>query len=236
MVKFGQLKSKIEQKLIESYSNQNFKSELATFKNLVLGNKNVSKLYFHYDELTSNKGLNESESKEFINESLNLIKKIEITETDLKEIKKWVRGVKTTNQYKSVDDLISEGLDATKIVNIKNKLSSILIQEKKESVQKANLPLKSMVNVANQTLMKHFEKLNESDKKELSQIINLDDNELVGRFSKELKDVINKLNVHLNESTDEESKNKIVETIDAIKGKEINKLELYKLSKLNESL
>ena len=43
MTKFGILKSKIENVLLESYKNDTFKDELKTFKKLVLENKNVSK-------------------------------------------------------------------------------------------------------------------------------------------------------------------------------------------------
>ncbi len=60
MIKFGNIKSKIEEKLLESYSKNTFKSEMKNFKSMVLGNKNISKLFYLYDEMSSNKGLNES--------------------------------------------------------------------------------------------------------------------------------------------------------------------------------
>jgi hypothetical protein len=59
-MKFGILKSKIEKLLAESYTNNTFKKELSNFKKLVLENKNISKVFYLYDELNSNKGLNES--------------------------------------------------------------------------------------------------------------------------------------------------------------------------------
>ena len=49
MVKLGLIKSKIEKKLLESYSNKSFKYELNNFKNYVLSNKKLSELYYHYD-------------------------------------------------------------------------------------------------------------------------------------------------------------------------------------------
>ena len=59
-MKFGILKSKIETLLSESYSKKTFKQELSNFKKYVLENKNISKLYYLYDDLTSNKGINET--------------------------------------------------------------------------------------------------------------------------------------------------------------------------------
>jgi preprotein translocase subunit SecA len=51
-MKFGKLKSKIENKLIESYKNDTIKNDMSKFNSLVLKNKNVSKLFYLYDELT----------------------------------------------------------------------------------------------------------------------------------------------------------------------------------------
>ena len=39
-MKFGILKSKVDRRLLESYSNQTFQKELKTFKKLVLENSN----------------------------------------------------------------------------------------------------------------------------------------------------------------------------------------------------
>jgi hypothetical protein len=236
MVKLGLIKSKIEKKLLESYSNKSFKYELNNFKNYVLSNKKLSALYYHYDELTSKKGLNESICKEFINETLQKIKEINLLESEIKDLKKWVSDIKSKNNYKIVDDLISENLDVNKILTIKMKLSKVLSESDNLANTKSNIPIKSMVNIANQTLMKHFETLNESDKIELNEILNLGESELVKEYSKNIKEVIEKLTFHLNESNDQESKEKINETIKAIKNKEINRLEFYKLSKLNKSL
>ena len=70
MKNFGLLKSKIENVLLESYSNNTFKNEITTFKKLVLENKNISNLYYLYDELNSPKSLNESFVNDYINECI----------------------------------------------------------------------------------------------------------------------------------------------------------------------
>ena len=67
-MKFGILKSKVDKRLLESYSNQTLQKELKTFKKLVLENSNISKLFYLYDELRTNQGLNESVLDDYINE------------------------------------------------------------------------------------------------------------------------------------------------------------------------
>jgi hypothetical protein len=54
---FGILKSKIENTLLESYKKGTLKNELKNFKKYVLENKNISKLYYLYGDLSSNKGM-----------------------------------------------------------------------------------------------------------------------------------------------------------------------------------
>ena len=71
-MKFGILKSKIEDCLVESYKKNSLKKDMFVFEELVLKNKSLSTLYFLYDELSKNKGLNESFVNEYINESIIL--------------------------------------------------------------------------------------------------------------------------------------------------------------------
>ena len=71
-MKFGILKSRIENCLVESYRKDTLKKNMFVFEELVLKNKSLSTLYFLYDELSKNKGLNESFINEYINESIVL--------------------------------------------------------------------------------------------------------------------------------------------------------------------
>lgn len=236
MIKFGTIKSKIENKLLESYNSEKFGVEINNFKSYVLNNKKLSKLFYLYDELVSKKGLTESESKDFINECVSMIKKIKITESELTQLKKWIRSSKSDKKYKIVDDLLSENLDIKKIVTLKNEIVKTLMEQEDSIENKVNIPITSMINVANQTLNKHLQTLSESDRKEFENIVKLSDNELIENFRKVTNELESKLNQHLLETTDESSKNKITETMSVIKNKEINKLELYKLISLNNSL
>lgn len=234
-MKFGLLKSKIEKKLLESYNKNTFKSEMANFKKLIISNKDVSKMFNYYNELSTNKGLSESETKEFIDETLSLIKQLKITENSLKDINKWVSEIKTKNEYKTIDDLVSEVSDVSKILKLKKTISENLIIKNQVDSQIVNVPLKSMVSIANKTLSKFLEKLNESEQKELNEIIKMTEKEIKENFKTIKEEVISKLKSHL-ENSDSESKEKITETISVIESKESNKVEFYKLKELSKSL
>ena len=74
---FGKIKSIIENNLIESYRDEKeLKKSLREFRHNVLNNKNISKLYSLYDQLSTPQGLNESEAKDFVEEGINLIQKL----------------------------------------------------------------------------------------------------------------------------------------------------------------
>ena len=54
---FGTLKTKIETASVELYNKPEFKDFMKNFKTMVLENKDLSELYFIYDDLSSNKGI-----------------------------------------------------------------------------------------------------------------------------------------------------------------------------------
>ena len=120
-MKFGLLKSKIERCLVEAYTNDTIKRDLFVFDQLVAKNKNINKLYFLYDELSSNKGLNESVASDFINQSIvlyeNTINKIQNSE--IKDLELWVEDIKTQNNYQDIDNLFSNN-----VLTFENKIKS----------------------------------------------------------------------------------------------------------------
>lgn len=87
-MEFGLLKTKIEESLSNSYNRRTLKKDMFVFNELVLENRNVAKLYFLYDELSNNKGLNENLATEFINESVKMYNQITkgISKTNLNEL------------------------------------------------------------------------------------------------------------------------------------------------------
>lgn len=242
MVKFGILKTKIETLLLESYSNNTFKNEIKTFNKLVLGNKNISKLFYLYDELNSNKGLSESIAKEFVFESItlyeNLINKVQ--NKDIKLIMDWVSKTKTNNQYEHIDNLLGRSDDVLNLENkIKNKkivVENLQKEPYSNSDTNINIPINSMLNIANKTYSEYINNLTESEQKEVIGLLRMDESTLDRKFNELRDDAIVKLTILTVNEGDESVRNTINETIDNIKIKTPDRLELVKLRSLIDKL
>jgi hypothetical protein len=239
MENFGLLKSKIEQKLLESYKNNTFKSEMVNFKKYVLENKNISKIYYLYDELSSKKGLSKDVVGDYINESINVYENTlsKIKTQDLVNLKNWISNVKTNNIYESVDNVLSlDVLNIEKRVLSKKQLSESLTQKKVENTSKTNLPLSAMVNIANKTITNYIDGLNESEKKELSSLLSADDKVLNEEFNNMQTKVVEKLSGLKESESDNVVKVKLQETIDKVSNETYNRIGYYKLRNLFENI
>ena len=240
-MKFGILKSKIENVLLESYKKNTFKDELKTFKKLVIENKNVAKIFYLYDELSSPKGLNESYVNEFINESVKLYEKSisKITKSELKEVNEWVKNSTVENSYSKIDDLFtSDVLTIESRIKSKKLISETLrkLPITTTTTKSIELPLSTMVSVANKTIKNYIDGLNESDKKELINLLSEDDSTLTEKYNTLKENVVEKLN-NMKESSDDNSvKSRIDETLSKVLSEKFDKLSYFKLKGLNENL
>jgi hypothetical protein len=238
-MKFGILKSKIENVLLESYKNNTFKDELKTFKKLVIENKNVAKIFYLYDELNTPKGLNESYVNEFINESVKLYEKSisKITKEELKVLNEWVKNSTVENSYSNVDDLFtSDVLTIESRIKSKKLISETLRKLPVTTTKGIELPLSTMVSVANKTIKNYIDGLNESDKKELINLLSEDDSTLTEKYNTLKENVVDKLN-NMKESSDDNSvKSRIDETLTKVLSEKFDKLSYFKLKGLNENL
>lgn len=238
-MKFGKLKSKIENKLVESYKNGTIKTDMSKFNSLVLKNKNISKLFYLYDELTSNKGLNESIANEFINESItayeNIINKIKTD--DLKNLNIWLEGSEYNNEYDVIDDLFSTGI--TKLeekITSKKTILETITKQPKENKEVVAVPLKTMVNIANKTISNYVSNLNESDQKKLKTLLSSKEDELIEKYNSLKESVISKLEKIQEKEQDKEVEKTINETIEKINQESFDKLGYLKLQELNNNL
>lgn len=230
---FGKFKTLIENTLLESYTNTTrFKQSIKEFKHNVLKHKNVSKLYSLYDQLSTPQGLTESEAKEYLNEGITLIQylipKVKLPKS-LNESKR--------NDYEDIDILVyTNKSDITERIESKNKIISRLMGEKNSIKESVNIPIKSMVKIANQTLSNYIDTLDESTKKSFINLISEDTEVLQTKFEQLRENTINKLNVLLENETEDETKNTLLETIKKIETDEFDQLNYVRLKNLESSL
>jgi len=238
-MKFGIIKSKIDYVLSESFKNElHFKEEMKLFKKNILENKTLSKLFYLYDELSTKKNVNKNIVNEYINESITIYENLanKIKPSDLKKLNTWLIDVNVENSYEKIDDLFSN-----EILKLENKIQSKkLIAEsltKIGTIEKEviNIPVSSMIKLANKTLNNFIQGLNESDKQELIKFLSQDEQTMEGEYNVIKEEVIVKLNNH-KRGSDEDTSNKIQETISKIKNEKFDKLTFFKLKNLNENL
>lgn len=239
-MKIGLLKSKVEKYLTESFKKETLKENMFVFNELVLKNKNLSKLFFLYDNLSQNKNLNESAANDLINESIliyeNTINKL--TKKELQDLNLWIGHVKTKNEYSDIDNLFSNNVltledkiksKKTIVENLKGKLIN-----KKENL--FNAPLSIVVESANKTIKNFIETLEPSSKNTLLKILKEDVDKLEIKYEILKESVIEKLeDLKLNESNTE-TKSTINETIKKVGNESFDRINYFKLFELNKSI
>ena len=240
---FGTIKTKIESTAVEFVNNPEFKRFIFEFKHLVLENKDLSELYYIYDDLSLNKGLATDIANDYINESIEYSQiLLESQSKRLKEINLWINSwnEKTTNNYSDIDNVIYKtGIKYLEsILESKKNIKNILTKEenRKEITESINIPISSMVKIANENLKKELGYLNENDKKELDEILSLNGEELKENFDNLKKLVLENLKVSINESSDKELESTINKTINKVMESKCNHYDYYKLKKLSLGL
>jgi len=240
---FGTIKTKIENTAIELSKTPEFKRFIFEFKHLVLENKDLSELYYIYDDLSSNKGLPNDIANDYINESIEYSQiLLESQGNRLKDINVWINSwnKNTSNNYSDIDDVIYKtGIkNLENILESKKNIKNIITKEesRKDITESINIPISSMVKIANENLKKELGHLNENDKKELDEILSLNGEELKENFDNLKKLVLDNLKVSINESSDKELESTINKTINKVMESKCNHYDYYKLKKLSLGL
>jgi membrane-associated HD superfamily phosphohydrolase len=213
------------------------------FKIMVLENKDISELYYIYDDLSTNKGLDKDLAEDYLNESLEYSQiLISSSKNIINRLDTWVSKYikESKNNYKDIDNAIYNKSirNLESVLESKNIIKKTLISENKKSeltIQETNLPISSMVKIANETLKKEIS-LNESEQKELNEILSLNGDDLKEEFTKTKKIVLDNLKNSINESKDNDLNNTISKTIEKIKESKCDHYEYYKLKKLSLGL
>ncbi len=239
---FGKIKTMLEEASVVSYKKNEFSKYMTVFKNMVLENKDICELYYIYDDLSTNKGLDRDIADDYINENVEYSKVlVSENEKTLNKLSNWLENIveSTSNNYKNIDALIYNDSikNLEKVLESKKQIKNVLIKEsvKLENKETVNMPLQTMVKMYESTLKSNIN-LNENEIKEISELKSLSKNEIENEISELKESIISKLKVTLNESKDGELNSTINDTISKISDTEVDHYNLYKLRKLNSDL
>jgi F0F1-type ATP synthase membrane subunit b/b' len=243
MSKFGQLKTNIEKTSIGLFGKNEFGKFMNEFKSNILENRDLSEIFYIYDDLSSKKGLDRDIADEYVNESIEYCQiLIENNKSKLSKLNEWILSYtdETNNSYKNIDTVVYNNSIKylENVLESKKQIISNLISEevKKEIKESVNLPLSTIVKVAEDNLKNELSSLSESDKKELTSISSLSKEELETEFNTLKESVISNLKGSLNESKEDDIKTMIGETITKISDSKCTHYDLYKLRKLQQGL
>jgi hypothetical protein len=233
-MKFGELKTLVENKLTSSFANKELRNDVKIFKKILKEDSSFAKMMNNYDVLNENKGLSNDVASFLFDETISETKFLKIKESTINKIKNWAKGIKSENNYKNIDDFIfSKSVTVEEKFQIKKTIVEGLTKKivKKDS---PNVPISMLVNAANNTIKKHIESLNEEDKTKVLQVLKSDET-LKENYNSLKENTIKKIETLISES-DDSVKNVLVETKNKIEKTEYSKQEYLKLLTLSEGL
>jgi hypothetical protein len=244
MTSFGTIKTKIERLFESTYGKPEFKNHMKSFKKMVLENNNIGEIYYIYDDLSSKKGLSGDIIDEYISESFEQLRNlIDYNQNEINKINQWINQlvIEDSNDYNDIDiqvytKNVTKNLES--LLESKNRIKKNLLSSEVVEVNEStlNLPISSMLQIATKTFNKEFSNLNEEEKKEFKFFTSLNKTELFEEINKSKMSVSNKLSNNLNESNDEELKEKIQKTLNKINETDYTLTSLYKLKQLEKGL
>ncbi len=188
-------------------------------------------MYSLYDDLYKPQGLSAEDAELYLNEGIELIRHL-IENVSLPKM-----GEKVDNNYQDLDNLVyfkninlKERIVSKKKILETLKLSNSVV---KESIE---IPLKSMVNIANQTIQTYLENLDESTKKEVFHILASRPEDLEKEFVQLKESAVSKLETLLEKESEIEMKEKLVETIEKIRTENYEQVNYIRLKQLESSI
>jgi hypothetical protein len=244
MKKFGVIKSKLLNKLTESYANEN-KAEIKDILTTIKENKNFKEMYLFYEEI-ENKYIDDKETAQLYVEGIANILKQQMDEiTNFCTSLNKLMNVETINEneiYNSLDILIeSDNLsNIEKKVKAKKKLVEHLITKKeiKESKDVTLVPNETLLNavLANNFNVLYSSTLSESEKEELKNIMSLPYEDLINKTQELKESITSQVSNLISESKDSELLNKLNKVKDEVLGMFPSRYNFYRLNELKNGL
>ncbi len=159
-----------------------------------------------------------------------------ISKSDIRRINEWLFEIDVENEYENIDNLFSnEVLTIEEKIKSKKILTESLIQVEKVKDDLIELPIKSMVNLANKTIKNYLDNLNESDREQVLSFLSKDEMELKKEYDVLKEEIVSKLTKHKKDS-DKETSERIDETISKLKSEKFDRATYLKIKNLNENI
>jgi hypothetical protein len=247
MNKFGALKSKLLNKLTESYANEN-KTEVKNILATIKENKDFKEMYLFYEEI-ENKYIEDKETAKLYVEGLNtyfgqpignwdsLNMFCESLNTKLGEVE-----IETKELYESLD-MLSEKDSLSNIekkVIAKKKLVEHLTTKKeiKESKDSTIVPNETLLQavLTNNFNVLYSNTLSESQKEELKNILSISHDDLITKSNELQESILNQVSTLLSESNDPDLTIKLNKVKDEVSQMTTSKYNYYRLTELKNGL
>ena len=244
MNKFGVIKTKLLNKLTESYTNEN-KGEIKNILTTIKENKNFKEMYLFYEEI-ENKYIDDKETaKLYVEGVINILKQqMDDLTTFCTSLNKMI-NVETINEneiYNSLDILIEKDSlsNIEKKVNAKKKLVNHLTTKKeiKESKDSTLIPNENLLNavLTNNFNALYSNTLSESQKEELKNILSIPYDEIIIKTTELKESIVSQVSTLLSESNETDLINKLNSVKDEVNQMFPSRYNYYRLNELKNGL
>ena len=247
MNKFGGIKTKLLNKLTESYAKEN-KAEIKNILTTIKENKDFKEMYLFYEEIES-KTISDKETAKLYVEGLSTYFSQPIGNWSNLNMfceslnKKLGDEEVTTNELYESLDILSEKDSLSNIekkVIAKKKLVEHLTTKKEitESKETTLVPNETLLNavLANNFNALYSNTLSESQKEELKNILSISYDDLITKSNELAESVIKQVSTLLSESNDTDLSNKLKAVKDEVTRMSPSRYNYYRLNELKNGL
>ena len=244
MNKFGVIKTKLLNKLTESYAKEN-KTEIKNILSTIKENKDFKEMYLFYEEIEG-KHISDKETAKLYVESLStmLIQSKENLNTFCESLDKELDNneIKTNEIYEALDTLTEKDKlsNIEKKVIAKKKLVEHLTTNKElmESKKITIVPNETLLNavLANNFNVLYSNTLSESQKDELKNILSIPYEDLLIKTGELKESIINQVSTLLSESNETDLINKLKAVKDEVNQMYPSRYNYYRLNELKNGL
>ena len=244
MNKFGVIKTKLLNKLTESYANEN-KAEIKNILTTIKENKDFKEMYLFYEEIEG-KNISDKETAKLFVEGLStmLTQSKENLNIFCESLNKTLGddNIVTNEIYEALDTLT----ESNKLSNIekkviaKKKLVEHLTTKKEinESKETTLVPNETLLNavLANNFNVLYSNTLSESQKEELKNILSIPYEDLINKTTELKESIVSQVSTLLSESNDTDLSTKLKAVKDEVTQMYPSRYNYYRLNELKNGL